>query len=866
MSDVQVTASVNKHMTHIEDLVLLGGERGGRWAISTADYLLKKLKGDTPESEMTLSVKVDGAPAAFAWSSFPGLQGPGVSTKGLFAKSPKIANSREQIDELFGNSGELPRKLKSLLDYVPHINIPAGEIWQGDFLFDKQSLQSATIDGEDVHVFHPNTIVYTVPKSGDLGELINHADVGIVWHTRYRGDSLANIKAEFNTRVSELRQLPGIFMVDPYLDSVAGSVTLTDDETSDAERLLDKAVDDFTELTTSFTSEYQKICGNEELTALFTTYQNSFIREGKNVDPKFFVKGWSQWIQARFEKDLNTKKTEKGKQAVLDKLANIMQYLEDERYVQTLFHIISFIGTMTALKAIFIKKLNALGAFRTHLKMTSGEFRTTNQEGFAVSDIHGNVVKLVDRSEFSFSNFSPDVVKGWLKESLREDMSPTQMDKFLAKNSLQATKQTNKRDGRVSLEVRSTAGIDRDEAASRVAMKLHIQVIKIGDRPVIEDPSLDPYSLQFKPTPGVGSKTGEATVRTTQQEVATAYALYSLNELNEEVTLKKLQKFFPDCDQQWLHSIQESARAYTKWMKGRKGYVYSRGDISFPEEEGETVHELIKQMSKAVGFKSADSWNPSDIYICKQSMLSKVHLEFEKIENARMSTDGKLDMANEYLEKALNTKTIIGVSLKKVKKDAKVEKHEIDQTPLLLEFLSFPMALDLVSVSALLKDKNGSGDYMLNIRSNSSEVKNVAVEFKKRGASAQMGKATGSPEVAASFAKYKLHKPDVADRKEWVTLSPGVIADFAKKAVSIKRNLPGVRFTPADVKEYLEQVKTGDDSDLRTFQNVFQILTYGYLFSCAARDGALNELVTSWLLAAKKNTETSAPFVKITDF
>ena len=45
--------------------------------------------------------------------------------------------------------------------------------------------------------------------------------------------------------------------------------------------------------------------------------------------------------------------------------------------------------------------------------MKEGGLRDTNQEGFAVSDIDGNVVKLVDRQEFSWSNFSPEVQKGW---------------------------------------------------------------------------------------------------------------------------------------------------------------------------------------------------------------------------------------------------------------------------------------------------------------------------------------------------------------------------------------------------------------------------------------------------------------------
>ena len=54
-----------------------------------------------------------------------------------------------------------------------------------------------------------------------------------------------------------------------------------------------------------------------------------------------------------------------------------------------------------------------MGEFETYLKMKEGGLRTTNQEGFAISDMDGNVVKLVDRNEFSWSNFSPEVQKGW---------------------------------------------------------------------------------------------------------------------------------------------------------------------------------------------------------------------------------------------------------------------------------------------------------------------------------------------------------------------------------------------------------------------------------------------------------------------
>ena len=42
-----------------------------------------------------------------------------------------------------------------------------------------------------------------------------------------------------------------------------------------------------------------------------------------------------------------------------------------------------------------------------------------NQEGFALSSPSGKVVKIVDRAEFFYLNSSPDIVKGWEKDTVK---------------------------------------------------------------------------------------------------------------------------------------------------------------------------------------------------------------------------------------------------------------------------------------------------------------------------------------------------------------------------------------------------------------------------------------------------------------
>ena len=66
-------------------------------------------------------------------------------------------------------------------------------------------------------------------------------------------------------------------------------------------------------------------------------------------------------------------------------------------------------------KLKLINILNKLNKTKTFLKTKKG-YRTTDQEGYvAIDKLGGDAVKIVDRMEFSFANFSPNILKGWNK-------------------------------------------------------------------------------------------------------------------------------------------------------------------------------------------------------------------------------------------------------------------------------------------------------------------------------------------------------------------------------------------------------------------------------------------------------------------
>ena len=78
----------------------------------------------------------------------------------------------------------------------------------------------------------------------------------------------------------------------------------------------------------------------------------------------------------------------------------------------------AFSGGRSCLKpstaVLIVKKLNSVKGLTDTFVKTSNGFKVTNPEGYvAIDRVSGDAVKLVDRMEFSFNNFT--AVKAWDK-------------------------------------------------------------------------------------------------------------------------------------------------------------------------------------------------------------------------------------------------------------------------------------------------------------------------------------------------------------------------------------------------------------------------------------------------------------------
>ena len=390
-------------MTHIEDKVIYGGVNGTRDAIMALRSLRDMLAG---QHEGNVSVKWDGAPAVFAGID-PTDGKFFVAKKGIFNKNPKVYKTPADVDA--DTSGDLSDKLKDALKFLPDLGIKG--VIQGDFLFGRGDLSKTKIKGEEYITFHPNTIVYAVPSKSPAGASVRKAKMGIVWHTTYTGKTFETMRASYGVDVSKLKKSNAVWSQDAMLRDLT-NITMSKRDTEEVNEYLSTAGKIFNRISGTTLRELEK---QEELQRLIETYNNSFVRAGSVIgNTRGHVSGLIRFISQRYKKEIDKRKTEKGKTAQQQKLDTILSFfsVQNKKSLEQVFELQKVI-VLAKLKLINI--LNKLAKVKTFVKTQNG-YKVTGEEGYvAIDKLGGDAVKIVDRMEFSYNNFSKDILKGWDK-------------------------------------------------------------------------------------------------------------------------------------------------------------------------------------------------------------------------------------------------------------------------------------------------------------------------------------------------------------------------------------------------------------------------------------------------------------------
>jgi len=397
----------NLHLEHLEDLVFNEGYLGAKRALNYLESIRQMLaegKGEVAK----ITVKWDGSPAIICGTD-PADGKFFVGTKSVFSKDSKACKSQKDINKFYGESDGLAAKLSIALKCLSRLGI--GGVLQGDLMFTPGDMNSTVINGEEVYTFTPNTITYAVPVNSTLGKKLKTAKIGIIFHTSYDGSSLADMKATFGASVAGLNPSNDVWFDDATYKDYTGVASLTPLENSEISRTLGQAAITLKKINAN---KFDTILGNPEFANYIKPFINNMVRGGEQVgEPIAFLNQFLSFYKGKQEAEIAKLKGGPESAAAKQRIAKIEkneQFIADNS--NTLLGILAIYKRIVEVKLMILNKLQRIESIGTFIKTDDG-YKVTAPEGFVAIGHDGGAVKLVDRLEFSKTNFS--ATKTWKK-------------------------------------------------------------------------------------------------------------------------------------------------------------------------------------------------------------------------------------------------------------------------------------------------------------------------------------------------------------------------------------------------------------------------------------------------------------------
>tara|TARA_A100001015_G_scaffold303178_1_gene392416 strand:- start:5925 stop:7178 length:1254 start_codon:yes stop_codon:yes gene_type:complete len=402
----------NLHLEHLEDEIINYGITGGRAAINFLRSLRNMLAGSS-SSGVNMTVKWDGAPAIFAGID-PEDGKFFVAKKGVFNANPKFYKTNQEIDAEL--KGQLNSKFKIALAEIPKLGIKG--VLQGDLMF-TDDISKKDIDGISYYTFQPNTLVYAIPVNSGLGKIVSKAKLGVVWHTTYEGGpTLQDMTAKFGADTSKLKTTSSIWMDDASYKDVSGKAKFTLAETEKVTKILSSTGKTFQKIKSSELKKFLDLQNNTLTKGLvgasFKTYLNQYVKRGEKFNVSVVKKTpYSMYVKGYFDDKviakLKTDKAKKQKEQIRDEV--VAQLLKQDSLI---LNLVEFMSSLVEAKQLIVTKLNSVKQLAKIFVRTKDGYKVSNEEGYVAVDRDGTTaVKLVDRMEFSYNNFT--AAKAWDK-------------------------------------------------------------------------------------------------------------------------------------------------------------------------------------------------------------------------------------------------------------------------------------------------------------------------------------------------------------------------------------------------------------------------------------------------------------------
>jgi len=396
--------SKNTHLEHLEDEIINNGYQGGINAVEFLKSLRNMLVGSSGR-KVNVSVKWDGAPAVFCGVN-PENGKFFVGSKSVFNVNPKINYTPADVRR--NHAGGLADKLIVALRELKKLNIKG--VVQGDFLYTPDEIKTATIRGEKVITFTPNTITYAIPSDSNLANRILKSKMGIIFHTSYTGRKMTDLKANFGVNINRFSKTPAVFFDDAGYKDTSGVATFTELESDQYDSLLRMAAGSISK-SKGVLDLMKRQTNLLSVGARLKIFFNDYIRRGQTIaNVKKLQGNFRKYYAKVLNDEISKRKTQSAKDRFNAQRDEGLKFID--RYENQIYFAIASYVTLQKTKNYLVNKMNQIKSIGTFIQRGNG-FEVTNPEGYVAVDRLGRAVKLVDRLEFSTANFT--VSKNWIK-------------------------------------------------------------------------------------------------------------------------------------------------------------------------------------------------------------------------------------------------------------------------------------------------------------------------------------------------------------------------------------------------------------------------------------------------------------------
>jgi hypothetical protein len=159
------------------------------------------------------------------------------------------------------------------------------------------------------------------------------------------------------------------------------------------------------------------VATNTDINLFINTFRNTKVRAQDEVtDSSAYVRELIDWITNRSNTKIEKLKSDAGKDRKEEAKIAALEWFNDDNKAN-LITMFDMQNELVYAKRKLLTHLDSMDSINTFVKTKDG-FRVTGAEGYvAIDHLTNGAVKIVDRMEFSYNNFSKNIIKGWEAQS-----------------------------------------------------------------------------------------------------------------------------------------------------------------------------------------------------------------------------------------------------------------------------------------------------------------------------------------------------------------------------------------------------------------------------------------------------------------